>query len=63
MTDLTGVLLQIAGIRRVVQCHGSFATATCTKCRHRTKADDIKEDILEQVSNVTRPNVENVALS
>merc|ERR1712223_710495 len=31
-------------------CHGSFATATCTKpaCRAKVSADQIKKDIFEQ---------------
>lgn len=37
-----------AGIERVVECHGSFATATCTKCGHRVTADEIREPILTQ---------------
>ncbi len=34
---------------RVVQCHGSFATATCMKCKYKVQADAIKEDIFDQV--------------
>ncbi|KAI1141815.1 putative histone deacetylase SIR2 [Hypoxylon sp. FL0543] len=36
-----------AGIRpeKLVQCHGSFATATCQKCKHRVKGDTIFADI------------------
>lgn len=32
----------------MVQCHGSFATATCTKCKRKVKAEDIREDIFAQ---------------
>lgn len=37
-----------AGIERVIECHGSFATASCTRCRHRVGAADIRDDILGQ---------------
>lgn len=39
-------LERIAGIERVVECHGSFATASCTKCGTAVSADDIREDVL-----------------
>ena len=36
-----------AGIRRekLVQCHGSFATATCQRCRHQVAGDAIFDDV------------------
>ncbi|XXG95694.1 NAD-dependent histone deacetylase sir2 [Hypoxylon texense] len=36
-----------AGIRpeKLVQCHGSFATATCQKCGHKVQGDEIFADI------------------
>lgn len=36
-----------AGIRpeKLVQCHGSFATATCQKCGHQVQGDEIFADI------------------
>ena len=36
-----------AGIlpEKLVQCHGSFATASCQKCRHRVRGDTIFDDI------------------
>ncbi|WFD26849.1 NAD-dependent histone deacetylase sir2 [Malassezia nana] len=41
-------LEQKAGIQRVVQCHGSFATATCTdpRCGYHTDGESIRADIL-----------------
>ncbi|ODM93270.1 NAD-dependent protein deacetylase sirtuin-1 [Orchesella cincta] len=36
----------IAGIDRVTMCHGSFATATCIRCKHKVSAEDIKEKVL-----------------
>ncbi|XP_066256004.1 NAD-dependent protein deacetylase sirtuin-1 [Euwallacea similis] len=37
-----------ADIERVIECHGSFATATCTKCEHKVSADKIRELVLSQ---------------
>ncbi|KAM7202458.1 NAD-dependent protein deacetylase hst1 [Rhypophila sp. PSN 637] len=36
-----------AGIlpEKLVQCHGSFATATCIKCKHQVKGDSIFPDV------------------
>lgn len=34
------------GIKRVLQCHGSFATATCVNCRNQVRGDVIKDDLL-----------------
>ena len=41
-------LERIAGIKNVIECHGSFATATCTKCRHKVDSCEIQEDVLNQ---------------
>jgi len=39
-----------AGIRKdkLIQCHGSWATATCRKCRYRIPGEDIFDDIRAQ---------------
>ena len=37
-----------AGVQRVLQCHGSFATASCLQCRIRVPGADIEEDLLKQ---------------
>ncbi|KAF7118199.1 hypothetical protein CNMCM5793_007600 [Aspergillus hiratsukae] len=36
-----------AGIlpEKIVQCHGSFATATCVKCHHKVKGEEIFDEI------------------
>lgn len=36
-----------AGIlsEKLIQCHGSFATATCVECRYRIKAEEIYNDL------------------
>ncbi|PKI84955.1 Sir2p [Malassezia vespertilionis] len=43
-------LEQKAGIQRVLQCHGSFATATCTdpSCRYQVDGAAIREAILSK---------------
>ncbi|XP_078036474.1 sirtuin 1 isoform X1 [Augochlora pura] len=41
-------LEQVAGIENVIECHGSFATASCTRCKYQVRADDIREDIFAQ---------------
>ncbi|WFD33591.1 NAD-dependent histone deacetylase sir2 [Malassezia cuniculi] len=43
-------LEQKAGIERVLQCHGSFATATCTEpsCRYHVDGEQIRDAIMEQ---------------
>lgn len=37
-----------AGIKRVVECHGSFAKATCTSCRYSIDGERIKSDVFQQ---------------
>lgn len=36
----------VAGVRpeKLIQCHGSFATATCIKCGYQTNMEEIMED-------------------
>lgn len=33
---------------RLIQCHGSWATASCRKCQHKIKGEDIFADVKEQ---------------
>ncbi|QRV73921.1 NAD-dependent histone deacetylase SIR2 [Ceratobasidium sp. AG-Ba] len=33
------------GVTRVLQCHGSFATATCIQCKTRVNGTELKDDI------------------
>ncbi|KAL0955144.1 hypothetical protein HGRIS_004058 [Hohenbuehelia grisea] len=35
-----------AGVQRVLQCHGSFATATCIQCRAHVPGNAIEADIM-----------------
>ncbi|TFY54026.1 hypothetical protein EVJ58_g9106 [Rhodofomes roseus] len=50
-----------AGVKRVLQCHGSFATASCLNCKIRVPGTDIEDDILNhnvplcKVCNATLP--------
>uniref|UniRef100_A0A6P7GF80 protein acetyllysine N-acetyltransferase n=1 Tax=Diabrotica virgifera virgifera TaxID=50390 RepID=A0A6P7GF80_DIAVI len=37
-----------AKIDKVIECHGSFATATCTKCGHKVTAEKIRDHVLAQ---------------
>ena len=37
-----------AGIKNVIQCHGSFATASCINCRVKVPGDEIKDDLLNK---------------
>jgi NAD-dependent deacetylase sirtuin 1 len=46
-TQNIDALEQSAGIANLVQCHGSFLTASCTKCGHRVSCDAIRKDILD----------------
>lgn len=47
-TQNIDTLEQVAGIKNVIECHGSFATASCTKCKHKVAADQIREDVFNQ---------------
>jgi len=47
-TQNIDTLEQVAGIEGVVQCHGSFATASCMMCKAKVDANVIREDIFEQ---------------
>ncbi|VDL98664.1 unnamed protein product [Schistocephalus solidus] len=47
-TQNIDTLEQQAGISRIIQCHGSFATATCTTCSYRVSGDTIRDSILSQ---------------
>ncbi|KAL5107436.1 NAD-dependent protein deacetylase sirtuin-1 [Taenia crassiceps] len=47
-TQNIDTLEQVAGIENVVQCHGSFATASCVSCGHQVRGEDIREAIMAQ---------------
>jgi NAD-dependent SIR2 family protein deacetylase len=48
-TQNIDTLEQVAGIERVVQCHGSFASASCVSCKNKVSFESIKSDIINQV--------------
>ena len=39
----------ISGIERVIQCHGSFANATCMRCKASYSCEDVRADIFAQI--------------
>lgn len=47
-TQNIDTLERVAGIENVIECHGSFATASCTRCKLQVDAIAIREDILQQ---------------
>jgi len=46
-TQNVDTLERSAGIKRVVYCHGSFSSATCTQCRAKYDGQDVEEKILD----------------
>nr|XP_001334440.4 NAD-dependent protein deacetylase sirtuin-1 isoform X1 [Danio rerio] len=48
-TQNIDTLEQVAGIQKIIQCHGSFATASCLICKHKVDCEAIREDIFNQV--------------
>ncbi|XP_035461320.1 NAD-dependent protein deacetylase sirtuin-1 [Scophthalmus maximus] len=48
-TQNIDTLEQVAGVQRIIQCHGSFATASCLVCKHKLDCEAIREDIFNQV--------------
>lgn len=47
-TQNIDTLERVAGIENVIECHGSFATASCTRCKYKVDASEIQDDILHQ---------------
>ncbi|XP_063703883.1 NAD-dependent protein deacetylase sirtuin-1 [Culicoides brevitarsis] len=47
-TQNIDTLEKVAGIRNVIECHGSFATASCTRCKTKVLAESIREDVFNQ---------------
>ncbi|CAN7993704.1 unnamed protein product [Ixodes hexagonus] len=47
-TQNIDTLEQMCGICNVITCHGSFATASCTRCRRKVDCHMIKDDIFNQ---------------
>ena len=53
-TQNIDTLEKVCGIRNVIQCHGSFSTATCRMCGHKVDSDSIKEEIMKQIIPVCK---------
>ncbi|KAI9636209.1 DHS-like NAD/FAD-binding domain-containing protein [Dioszegia hungarica] len=47
-TQNIDTLETLAGVQNVLQCHGSFATASCLRCRRRVPGTDIEGEIMRQ---------------
>eukprot|EP00501_MAST-03F_sp_TOSAG23-6_P000041 GSMAST32.ASY1.ANO1.42.1 assembled CDS len=45
-TQNIDTLENIAGVKNVVYAHGSFATASCLRCKAKLSSDDIRSDIM-----------------
>ncbi|KAI8321228.1 SIR2-domain-containing protein, partial [Martensiomyces pterosporus] len=45
-TQNIDTLEHVQGIKRVLNCHGSFATATCIKCNYKCDGKDLEADIM-----------------
>jgi NAD-dependent histone deacetylase SIR2 len=54
-----------AGIRKekLIQCHGSWATATCRKCKLNVPGEDIFDDVRAQKPAECKRCLENIAAS
>ena len=58
-TQNIDTLETLTGVRKVLQCHGSFATASCVNCRRQVPGSEIESDIMKHrvplcpVCNVT----------
>ncbi|XP_038677745.1 NAD-dependent protein deacetylase sirtuin-1 isoform X1 [Scyliorhinus canicula] len=48
-TQNIDTLEQVAGIRRIVECHGSFAMASCLMCKYKVDCEAIRKDVFNQV--------------
>ncbi|XP_076830029.1 NAD-dependent protein deacetylase sirtuin-1 isoform X2 [Brachyhypopomus gauderio] len=48
-TQNIDTLEQVAGVQKIIQCHGSFATASCLLCKHKVDCEAIREDVFKQV--------------
>ncbi|XP_056386224.1 NAD-dependent protein deacetylase sirtuin-1 [Hyla sarda] len=48
-TQNIDTLEQVAGIKRIIQCHGSFAMASCLICKNKVDCEAVREDIFNQI--------------
>ncbi|KAL8624270.1 hypothetical protein ACOMHN_033993 [Nucella lapillus] len=64
-TQNIDTLEKVAGVERAIECHGSFATATCMVCKYKVDKEAIRKDIFDQViPRCTRcgPDVEGAVM-
>ncbi|KAH6910039.1 histone deacetylase [Coprinopsis sp. MPI-PUGE-AT-0042] len=47
-TQNIDTLETLVGVERVLQCHGSFATASCLQCKRQVPGKEIEREILSQ---------------
>ena len=47
-TQNIDTLEQLAGIENVVECHGSFRTASCIRCKQQVDCEAVREEILSE---------------
>ncbi|KAM7542406.1 hypothetical protein Aperf_G00000002379 [Anoplocephala perfoliata] len=47
-TQNIDTLEEVAGISRIIPCHGSFATASCLNCKFKVQGEAIREAIMSQ---------------
>ncbi|XP_007895509.2 NAD-dependent protein deacetylase sirtuin-1 [Callorhinchus milii] len=48
-TQNIDTLEQVTGIHRIVECHGSFAMASCLACKYKVDCEAIRKDVFNQV--------------
>ncbi|XP_012821550.2 NAD-dependent protein deacetylase sirtuin-1 isoform X1 [Xenopus tropicalis] len=48
-TQNIDTLEQVAGIEKIIQCHGSFAEASCLVCKYKVDCEAVREDIFNQI--------------
>ncbi|KAI1732639.1 sir2 family domain-containing protein [Ditylenchus destructor] len=64
-TQNIDTLEKVAGIERVIECHGSFSKATCLQCKNEVDSEEIKEDVMAKKvayckkcdAGVVKPNI------
>lgn len=59
-TQNIDTLENVAGIKNVIECHGSFATATCTKCGRKVTAEAIRDIVTSQnipICEICQPEI------
>ncbi|GMT23402.1 hypothetical protein PFISCL1PPCAC_14699, partial [Pristionchus fissidentatus] len=47
-TQNIDTLEKVAGIERVIECHGSFSSATCLSCKATYTPEDIRENVMQK---------------